>query len=398
MISQDKIKEWVEIYLNYIDEVTVEKHVLEEEGYKFQSVEKFQQNFNINAPDLSANLDLSIENNNLVTGNMYFPRGMLLEFAQKYEDETRNIFINLFDNTHDISKRINETESAFHAVLDQWKRDEKREDGRTFISLRFLSLLLGFRYPNEYSALKPREWNLFCKYINEDFRIPQKTSSGEKYIVLSEHIDALRKYIIKIPEITKIKDQLTRGLEFTDQEYRWMAQDIIYVTAQIIASNKGAELVNTTSQHALDEGRYIMEGQRNDIMEFPLEEYLENFIVRNWKSIDFGEDLHLYVDDEGTPAQQYPTNEGFIDILAVDGNNNFVVIELKKGRSNQQVVGQILAYVGWVKNNLANKAQKVRGIIIAADGNNQLHDAISMVSDFVAVKYYRVALNFEDPK
>jgi len=397
MISQEKIKEWIDIYLNYISKTTIERHVSEEEGYKYKSVEKFQQNFNINAPNLSDILDLSIENNNLVTGNMYFPRGMLLEFAQKYENETRSILNNLFDNEIDISKRINDAESTFDELLIRWKKDENREDGKSFISLRFLSLLLGFRFPEKYNALKPREWNLFCKYINPEFMIPQRTSSGEKYLILCEHIDALRKQISKRPEILKIKDQLTRGLEFTDQEFRWMAQDIIYVTARVFAAEKNEETAHLNREEITEVFEKVPDEKINGIMEFPLEEYLENFIVRNWKNIDFGEELHLYMDDEGAPAQQYPTNEGFIDILALDKNNNFVVIELKKGRSNQQVVGQILAYIAWVKNNLANNNQNVRGIIVAADGNNQLHDAVSMVKELVSVKYYRVAFNFENP-
>jgi hypothetical protein len=40
----------------------------------------------------------------------------------------------------------------------------------------------------------------------------------------------------------------------------------------------------------------------------------------------------------------------------------------------------------------------VRGIIVASDGNRALLDAVSMVKDFISVKYYRVKFNFEDPK
>jgi restriction system protein len=75
----------------------------------------------------------------------------------------------------------------------------------------------------------------------------------------------------------------------------------------------------------------------------------------------------------------------------------FLVIELKKGRGNQQVVGQILSYVGWVKKNIAEPGQKVRGIIVAADGNPALIDAVSTVSDFISIKFYRVKFNFESP-
>lgn len=400
MIQQDKIKDWVEMYLDHIEELSIQTHVSKEEGYKFIAVDHFLRNFNINSTNLSENIDIAILNNNLVAGNMYWPKVMLVQFAQEYEDETRNTLTHLYDHTVDVNTRIDDTESSFEQLLNKWKNErENEENSKSFISLRFISLLLGFQYPNDYNAVKPREWNMFCKYINDEFAIPAKTPSGQKYLILNEHIDALIHYIKTIPEITKIKEQLTRGLSFTDDEYRWVAQDIIYITARLIAEKQ--EVVST-SEKITEEGLSTdvsedIEITANERLEFPLEAYLENFIIRNWQSIDFGEDLELFIDDEGVPAQQYPTSEGFIDILAKDSDNNFVVIELKRGKSNQKVVGQILSYIGWVQKNLAD-GKKVRGIIIVADGNNALQDAISVVSDTISLKYYRVTFSFEDPQ
>ncbi len=395
MISNQKIKEWVDLYLNHIEEITPEVHVREEEGYKFKSVDTFQQKFNVDSPNLAENLDEALENNNLVMGNMYFPKRVLIILASEYEEEVRKSLKNLFNTREETSKRINEAEKNIEELVK--KRNEERDENweHTFIGLRFLSLLLAFRYPEQYNPIKPREWNMFCKFVDDSFSVPQGTASGEKYELLEKPINALRLEIKKIPEIQKLKDQLTRGLDFTDDEFRWMTQNMIYVTARIMAEKKSDE--KPQQEQRLVSERVTTEESENGLMEFPLEEYLENFIVKNWNSIDFGESLSLYFDDEGTPAQQYPTSEGFIDLLAKDIDGNFVVIELKKGRSNQQVVGQILSYVGWVKNNLADKDQKVRGIIVAADGNRALLDAVSTVNDFISVKYYRVKFNFEDP-
>lgn len=397
MTSEQKIKEWIDLYLEHIEHITPEVHVSEEEGYKFKSVDTFQQQFNIDAPDLAENLEEAIEQNNLVAGNMYWPRKMLLIFAKDYESETREALKKLFNNEEGIAKRINEAEATFDELMER-RNKELGEEANSFINLRFLSLLLGFRYPNEYDAIKPREWNMFCKFIDEEFRIPQGTSSGERYEMLRSCIEALREKIKENSEIQKLKGQLTRGLEFTDEESRWMTQDVIYVTARLLAGRRGAEKPQQEQEQVSEEIVSGNESVGQTVMEFPLEEYLENFIVKNWNNISFGEDLTLYVDDEGSPAQQYPTSEGFIDLLAKDKDGNFVVIELKKGRSNQQVVGQILGYVGWVKKNLVEDGEKVRGIIIAADGNNALMDAVSTVSDFISVKYYRVKFNFEDPE
>lgn len=397
MISQQKTKEWINLYLRHIEEITPEVHVQDEEGYKFKAVEIFQQNFNIDASDFEEMLEKSIEQNNLVMGNMYFPRRVLIMLAKEYEMEVRDILKNLFDTKKDVVQRINKTEDDFNRLVERRNKEKEERWEHSFMGLRFLSLLLGFRYPNKYNAIKPREWNMFCKFIDENFKIQPGTPSGKRYQVIEFYIEALRNKIRLIPEIQELKNQLTRGIEFTDEEFRWMAQDIIYVTAHILASERGAEQSKQKPSFFSEKSFEIMGEAKDEALEFPLEEYLENFIVKNWNNINFGESLMLYIDDEGTPAQQYPTSEGFIDLLAKDADGNLVVIELKKGRSNQQVVGQILSYVGWVKNNLAVKDQKVRGIIIAADSNQALLDAVGTVSNFISVKYYKVKFNFVNP-
>ena len=62
----------------------------------------------------------------------------------------------------------------------------------------------------------------------------------------------------------------------------------------------------------------------------------------------------------------------FIDILALDKDNNYVVIELKVSRGYDRVVGQILRYMGWLRKNQAESGQLVRGIIVAREISDDL--------------------------
>lgn len=397
MIEKPKLDQWIEIYLDYIEKIGLEMHVREREGYKFKAVDTFQRNFNLDSPNLAGNLDKSIENNNLAAGNMYWPKKMLVTFALEYEKETRSALELLFNEKKDIAERINKTESIFDQLME--KRNQKLgENANSFIKLRFLSLLLGFHPSNQYPAIKPREWNIFCKYIDENFKIPKGTSSGERYKIFLDYISVLNNKVEKMSEIRQIKDVLTRGLEFNDPNFHWITQDVIFSTARVIVDQKDSEKIQEKPRVIVAKSQEDYEEDENQNMQFPLEAYLENFIIKNWHQIDFGEPLSIYVDEEGTPAQQYPTTEGYIDILAKDKDDNFVVIELKRGRSKQEVVGQILGYIGWVQKNLAEKNQKVRGIIIVADGNQTLLDAVSTVSDFLSVKYYRLNFQFENPE
>lgn len=132
-----------------------------------------------------------------------------------------------------------------------------------------------------------------------------------------------------------------------------------------------------------------------DRTEFVLEKYLEEFIVTNFDAI-FKRQIELYTDSEGNIGQQYTTDIGPIDILAYEPKaKTFVVLELKKGRPSDQVVGQVLRYMGWVKENLCTEGQSVRGIVICRDKDQKLLYALGMVRN-VDVKYFRVSFELRD--
>lgn len=139
--------------------------------------------------------------------------------------------------------------------------------------------------------------------------------------------------------------------------------------------------------------------ESGDEMEFALERYLEDFIYDNWDKIDFGEKLKKFIDEDGNEGKQYYTEDaGYIDILAKDSRGNFVVFELKKGRKNDEVIGQVLRYVAWVRKNLATKGEEVRGIIVVGAKDKKLELALSEVSDKVSAKLYRMSFRLEDYK
>ncbi len=128
---------------------------------------------------------------------------------------------------------------------------------------------------------------------------------------------------------------------------------------------------------------------------FVLEKYLEEFIVSNFDTIFRGK-LKINEDSEGADGQQYPTDIGPIDILAVEPNStSFVVIELKKGRPSDQVIGQILRYMGWVKKNLCKDGQAVKGLIICRDPDPKLSYALEMISG-IDVRYYSVSFKLRE--
>jgi hypothetical protein len=128
-----------------------------------------------------------------------------------------------------------------------------------------------------------------------------------------------------------------------------------------------------------------------------LESMLEDFIANNLSALEPG--LRLFKDDDGIPGRQYPTEVGTIDLLCLDGNNNLVVIELKRGRESDKVVGQISRYIGWVKAKIAKNSQEVRGIVVVHKPtdkypkDDRLEYAI-LANPKTELRYYEISLNF----
>ncbi len=117
---------------------------------------------------------------------------------------------------------------------------------------------------------------------------------------------------------------------------------------------------------------------------FAFESDLRDFLSQNLMIIESG--LRLY-EDEGIRGVEFPVGGRFIDLLAVDKHNSYVVIELKVSKGYDRVIGQLLRYMAWIEKNQAEPGQKVRGIIIAREISDDLHLAASKISDVELFEY-----------
>ena len=130
-----------------------------------------------------------------------------------------------------------------------------------------------------------------------------------------------------------------------------------------------------------------------DQSSFALEKHLEDFLVQNWAQTELGQDYDIYKEDGEPFGKQYPTDTGPLDILAVSKDKKrLLVVELKKGRASDAVVGQTLRYMGYVQNELAEEGQTVHGAIIAHEDDQRIRRALSMTPNIV---FYRYQVSFK---
>ena len=143
----------------------------------------------------------------------------------------------------------------------------------------------------------------------------------------------------------------------------------------------------------------IADGIRADDQQgFGLERHLHDFLFENWDKTELGREWELYAENRDPErAYEYPTGVGNIDLLAKHRRaSRWLVVELKRGQTSDDTVGQVLRYMGWVTKELASLKESVEGLIIARSVDDKLRYAVSVVP-CVKLLEYKVSFHLHAP-
>lgn len=117
------------------------------------------------------------------------------------------------------------------------------------------------------------------------------------------------------------------------------------------------------------------------------ESVLQDLLFSSWSKHEAFEGFDLL--DNSYRKGKFNTNEvGEIDFLAQHRTKSeWLVVEIKTNESTDTAVGQLLRYMGWVKEHKAGEQGLVRGAIISAFTDNSLYYALKCVENVVAFEY-----------
>jgi len=197
-----------------------------------------------------------------------------------------------------------------------------------------------------------------------------KEEESEEYRYLYYHRRDVKWLRILDPplEIESLSDELEKKL--------MRARTIIELSA-----DEWREVEEAISERPPEER---MEEREELSLPVAMEKTLQEYLAQNPSII--GPGLKLI-------KREFPTDVGNIDLLFKDEQGNFVVVETKKGRESDRVIGQILRYIGWMKKNTDSK---VRGIIVTHSSDPRLEYAIEAVKPLVELKFYKIKFEITD--
>lgn len=204
---------------------------------------------------------------------------------------------------------------------------------------------------------------------------------GEYYYDGSRHLNQRR----KVEWIKKLlKSDLSESLQAS-----------IGRRITIVNISKHGEEINSIIAGSNAPVIQVSDSDVEDSSAFAMEKHLEDFLVKNWKNCPLGKNYDIYEDEGEAIGQQYETDTGPIDILAISKDKKeLLVVELKKGRASDKVVGQIQRYMGFVRDEVMKSNQSiksVRGCIIALEDDIRIKRALSVTQN---IDFYRYEVTF----
>jgi hypothetical protein len=347
----------------------------ESEKFKWEAIQHFQTHWDINAPDFAEMFALATKKTNtLLTSMNYFPRRMIYRYAQHDAAMVRDMFQNLFDESRDVIERV----AQFTTRANELQNTRFDPSRQSYQNINSISTYLWLMYPNKYYIYKHSEYLAVAKTLESTF-VPK---AGDYNRNLAEGFALYNELATRLAQDIEIKTMVTQVLTATcypDTQLRTLTIDFGYFISQNIEPVTPLPLPAPIATNP-------------DTFKFALEKHLEEFIIKNWSHTALGRDYSIYIDGE-TDGQQYQTDTGPIDILAISKDKKkLLVIELKKGRGSDAAVGQILRYMSFIKETLAQPGQEVYGAIITFEEDKNIRRALSMIQN---VKYYRYQLHFD---
>ena len=146
MINLEKLAPIIEGYKTYFPEHW------KNEQYKWEAVKHFQDNWDIEAEDFGAMFKKATEKAGNLLGSAHsYPRGMILEFAKADNEAVRQMFIKLYDESVDLSERI----ETFVNTSEELRI--KYNDGtwnNHYQNTNAISVYLWLRCPDKYYIYK----------------------------------------------------------------------------------------------------------------------------------------------------------------------------------------------------------------------------------------------------
>jgi len=238
-----------------------------DEKYKWEAVQCFQKNWNIDSPDFGQMLKAATRKHlNLLASGNYFPLGMLQEFIEVDAERVRGMFKQLFDENVSIIDRI----ASYRSEAEKLRLTAPKKWKNHYQDIRAISVFLWMRYPEKYYIFKYKELHKAVDLIGSDFSTKDSTNPSF-YVSFLELMDSLCSILSQDNELKHTLETLIINDQevFPDKNYHIATVDFVFYVGKRYQSKD-----NNTPKTILDSEKSIM----NPSIKEQFRSYLSNCV------------------------------------------------------------------------------------------------------------------------
>lgn len=218
------------------------------EGHKWEAIKRFQDNWDINAEDFAGMFEKACsKTESLLLSVHFYPLGMILEFVKASPEETRAMFVDLFDESKDVFERISNFKAAAEAMRVKygpadgaWKQHFQNENA--------ISTYLWLRYPDKYYIYKFSE----AKNCNSELDAEYSIKQGD-YVNNIKNASKLYDEIIELAkadgEVVEMLRSSITDEHYPDPELKTLAIDIAFYASKYFPNRKAKEYWPAESEY-----------------------------------------------------------------------------------------------------------------------------------------------------
>lgn len=215
-LIRDLVKQYKQDFLKY----------WEEEKYKWQAVKWFQDNWDINASDFGSMFDHATnKTDNLLASNQNYPKGVILSLASDFPSETRQMFVDLYDENIALETRVNSFKTKATELVD--KHNDLHPDeiwNNSYQQENAISTYLWLRYPDKYYIYKYTEY----KAVVDKLGCPDLIKAGAGYVNIKngfEIYDKISELLSKDEELKKMLANVLTDDCYPDKNLKTLTVD-----------------------------------------------------------------------------------------------------------------------------------------------------------------------------
>ena len=200
------------------------------EKYKWEAVKWFQDHWDINANDFADMFAKATEKTaNLLASMNNFPRKMMIQYAQDDAEAVRAMFINLYDESKDVTERILQFQSSAQDLCDRLSPGYQHYQRPMAITV-----YLCLKYPQKYDIFKYTVCKAAGIYLENDF-IPTKGHTEQNIKGNSNLISEMQEVVSQDSELIELFENNLDSDCYADESHRMLTFDLSFYIANYLA-------------------------------------------------------------------------------------------------------------------------------------------------------------------